>query len=165
MDSTNAARQARWQKRRKEELSALRVRVAELEAENAALRGRGSAPLSQTVEELRQRKAAAQAQRKAGRAARYQETEPAAEEETLDDLRAKLVVKQEQIKGLRTRWQNARIAYQALLDQQARQGKVLLDDAGWRLISSCLHPDNRAPDPKKLEQAFKLFQNLGLQRN
>ena len=38
MDRTNAERQARWQTRRKEELTALRTRVKELEAENAALK-------------------------------------------------------------------------------------------------------------------------------
>jgi hypothetical protein len=39
-DHTNAARQARWQARRKEEFAALRARVVELEAENTALKAR-----------------------------------------------------------------------------------------------------------------------------
>jgi hypothetical protein len=196
-DRTNAERQARFRAKRDQRIkdleatltagqpeaplrndSGLGKRVEELEAALAAAKAAlqqerrrrahaeaGAASRDRRIKALeaevqQEQHQRERAEREAAKA-RATATPPRPESEQVELLRR-------QLKGAQTQLRNERASHQHTRERFAQQGKVLLDERGYKLIKSCLHPDRVADDPdllKKYHEAFTLFENLGLARS
>lgn len=139
----------------------MKARIEELEAEVARLRA-ATGELPHTPEEWEARRMRAEAERKqraaAARASRAEKIVAAADPElTREELLVRLADRDTQIKGLKTKLENARFTV-----RQAIGKKIMLTKAVRRKLLAALHPDRAQTEEekKKLHDAFVIVEGM-----